>query len=422
MTDVEPAISEEVPEQTQAASAPEAVREPAPETVQPEKVAAEGAPPAAAVEAPAERSPVSPEVEPVLPQPSRALFWLTLVAAVLIAGIGSLVVQHAGPQELALIPTATPLQPTATFTPTATAAPTTSTPEVSPSATPLPSPTITPQPPRSHEVREGETLFGLSLLYNVTMDSIAALNQFDPQSPIQSGSELQIPWPTPTPPLVPLVLEINGETVIADPTGCERYEIQEGDAMSQIAARYQINFTILQQVNRLTEQSILRPGDTLCIPEITYGGILPPTPGPSPTPAGTLVAGGPTLLYPRDGAAFDMEDEPLLLQWVAVKDLASDEWYMVEVIDTSELGAHPFRGFTRENAFRLPEAWRPDRPTYHPFEWRVAIVRVVDQRADGGFIYTFGGEQSATRAFTWMGAVPTPTPTNTPTATPSPVP
>ena len=350
---------------------------------------------------------------------SSIRFWMTAATFVVIVIVGGLIVRFGGPVQLALFPTITPIRPTPSFTPTVTLPPTdTPPPTGTPTVTPPPSPTTTPRPPRTHQVTSGETLFGLSLFYGVSMESIASRNDFDVEMPIQSGQTLQIPWPTPTPPLEPMAIEISGETVIADPTNCEQYVIQEGDAISVIAARYNMNFELLQQVNRLTERSVLQPGDTICIPEVSFGGILPPTPGPSPTPSPTSFPSGPTLLYPADGVVFDLSNEPIVLQWVAVKDLAADEWYMVEVIDESVPGAHPLRGFTRQNAFQVPGRWRPHDEELHPFRWRVSIVRVTGQRDDGGFIYTFGGRSSEEGRFTWHGAIPTATPT--PTSTPSP--
>lgn len=352
---------------------------------------------------------------------SRIVFWMTSAVFLITVIIGTLIVQNSGPVQLAIVPTSTPIPPTPSFTPSVTLPPTeTSPPTDVPTETPPPADTATPEPPRVHNVTEGETLFGLSLFYNVGMDAIAEMNGLTVDMPIQSGQTLQIPAPTATPPLEPISFEINGEPVIADPTNCERYQIQEGDALSLIAARYSINFDLLLEVNRLTDQSILQPGDTVCIPEIIHGGIMPPTPGPSPTPSATSFPEGPTLLYPANGTVVQMEDEPVVLQWVAVKDIAPEEWYMVELIDRSIEGARPHRGFTRENAFQLPHTWRPTVEEEHEFGWRVSIVHVTGQREDGGFIYTFGGRSSQEGHFVWAGAIPTPTPTPTATAMPEP--
>ncbi|MBE2198231.1 MAG: LysM peptidoglycan-binding domain-containing protein, partial [Anaerolinea sp.] len=286
--------------------------------------------------------------------------------------------------------------------------------------TPSPAPTLTPQPPQPHQVNAGETLIGLSLRYRVSIESIADVSGINADAPIQIGQTLLIPWPTPTPPLAPVAVEIRGETVIADPEGCERYQVQGGDSLSGIAARYDIDFDLFLRVNRLTDAYILQPGETICIPKIIYGAILPPTPGPSPTASPTPPIPGPYLLYPVDGTAVTPPDGILTLQWAAVKDLDAAEWYMVELVDLDTPDAPVYRGFTRDTALQIPSDWRPAVPETHLFRWRISIVRVTGVRADGQFLYTYGGEASIPATFTWTGAFPTPTPT--PTATPSPTP
>jgi hypothetical protein len=47
---------------------------------------------------------------------------------------------------------------------------------------------------------------------------------------------------------------------------------------------------------------------------------------------------------------------------------------------------------------------------------------VTGQRADGDFIYKYGGRSSEDAFFAWLGAVPTATPTATPTPTQTPLP
>ncbi|MFQ5398595.1 MAG: LysM peptidoglycan-binding domain-containing protein [Anaerolineae bacterium] len=358
---------------------------------------------------------------------SRAAFWITAVFTVFIVILGSLILRFQSPTvTVALVPTSTPVPPTPTLTPTWTPLPTQTQPPTStPTITPTPAPTDTPRPPRLHAVTSGETLIGLALRYGVLVDSIAQANGFNPDAPIQVGQNLVIPWPTPTPPLVPVAVEINGETVVADPDGCDRYEIRGGDTLSAVASRYDLDqelFDLFLQVNRLSEQSILQPGDTVCIPTIVYGGTLLSTPGPTPTPSPTAPPPGPTLLYPIDGAAIEPPDGILRLQWVAVKDLAPEESYMVELRDLDEVNGLPHRGFTRDTSFAVPGSWRPTVPQVHTLQWRVSIVVVTGQRADGQPIYRYGGESSEPSTFTWLGAVPTatPLPTATATATPNP--
>ena len=355
---------------------------------------------------------------------SAALWLLTGIMVVFTAVVGFLVLRGGGSEViLALQPTFTPLPPppslTPTLTPEATETPmATDTPV--PSATPVP--TDTPQPPRFHSVANGETLFGLSLLYRVTANSIADANAVPINSPIQVGQELTIPWPTATPPLESMVLEIGGENVVADVTDCEIVTIQEGDSTYGLSAQRGVPAEAIVAVNRLTEESIqlLHPGDTLCIPRVYPGEGLPPTAGPQPTVTSTAFPAGPSLLYPVDGMEVDPPESLLRLQWVAVKDLEEDEWYMVELRDLDLLDSLPYRAFTRDSSFKVPAEWRPDLPETHELSWRVSIVKVAGKRSDGGVIYEYGGRSSEEGSFFWLGAQPTATPTLTPTPTPEP--
>lgn len=304
-------------------------------------------------------------------------------------------------------PTWTPL-PTQTSRPTAT-----------PTITPSPQPTATLQPPRLHIVTSGETLIGLAAFYRVSVESIVAENNLAGPDAIQVNQQLLIPWPTATPPLVPVAKEVNGELVIADPTDCERYTAAEGDSLSAIAVRFDVDFDLFLEVNRIDVNYVLQPGDSLCIPRIIFGASLPPTPGPSPTPTNTPPPRGPVLLYPIDNTTVQPPDGVITLQWAAVKTLAEDELYMVELTDMDEPYPIPMRGFTRSTSFQIPANWRPDVAETHQMRWRVAIVKVTDTRSDGLPVYTYGGESSDPSFFFWEGAVPTSTPTSTPTAVPT---
>jgi LysM repeat protein len=292
--------------------------------------------------------------------------------------------------------------PTLTTTPEATPVEAANEPPEEPTITPTPLPTDTPQPPRVHRVSANETLYGLSFVYSVSVDSIVELNEMGEDEAIRVNEELLIPWPTATPPLVPVSVEIGGETIIADPAGCEQYAIQSGDNLFAIAANRRIPLEALQRVNRLTDQSLIRPGDTLCIPTIIRGGLLPPTPGPSPTPTLTPPPAGPQLLFPPREATITHPDGPGLLQWAHVKALTADEYYMVELLNLAQPDSRPYRAFTRDTAVRIPLTLRPESGQTELFRWRVTIVRVTGQRADGQFTYTYGGNPSIEALFYWQ--------------------
>ncbi len=353
---------------------------------------------------------------------SRLTWLITAVIFAATAIVGAIVLQNPAPVTLALVPTSTPIPPTTTHTPTWTPLPSpTFPPTAPPTATAPPQPLPTMRPPVQITVAAGDTLVGLAFRYQVSVDSIVLLNALNPDSPlIQANRPLAIPWPTPTPPLQPVQLEVGGEQVVADPAGCERYEIQANDTLVGVADRYDVPLAALLAVNRLNVQSLIRPGDTVCIPAIVFTSLEQfATPGPSPTPGPTEPPVGPSLLYPPDGALMEPPEGPIVLQWVAVKDLAPDEWYMVALRDADDPDGRARRGFTRQTSFAVPSSWRPVVPAPRRVQWTISIVRVTGQRRDGAFIYTFGGRVSAPGLFVWPGAVPTPTPPPTPTPTPS---
>jgi LysM repeat protein len=336
---------------------------------------------------------------------------------ILIGALAIWVMQNPDEFSTVFIPTETRESPTRTLTPTWTPLPSeTPLPSATSTTTPVPRPTNTPLPPRVHQVVANDTLFSLSLRYDVSIESIAQANGISAGAGLQVSQDLVIPWPTATPPLERVAVEVGGETIVADPTNCRMYEIQGGDTFFGISARERVPLEALIEVNRLTEQSVLQPGDQICIPEILRGGVLPPTPGPSPSPTVTKPPSGPELLYPLDDATIDNQDGTLFLQWVAVKDLADEEWYMVELTDLTSVDSHPSRGFTRQTSFQVPQSWRFSRLEMHRYRWRVQIVQVTGEREDGSFIYTFGGSSSEFGHFNWLGGIPAvaPTPTQVP--------
>lgn len=365
----------------------------------------------------------SPQTKRNKPHPLALWVMAGLIGLVTLI-IGVLVLRSSdGPVVLALAPTFTPIPAAPSLTPTRTPDATeTAVPTETPTSTLTPAPTDTPQPPRFHTVAGGETMFGLSLFYRISPGSIADANGVALDAPIQVGQQLSIPWPTATPPLESLVLQINGENVVADVTDCEIVTLESGDSAYGLSAQRGVPAEAIIAVNRLTEESIqlLHPGDTLCIPRVAPGDNLPPTPGPRPSATSTAFPAGPALLYPINEAVIEPADGVLRLQWVAVKDLAPDEWYMVEVADLDVEDSLPQRAFTRDTSLQVPPSWRPDVPAEHRLRWRVSIVRKTGERSDGQMIYTYGGQSSGDAYFTWLGAQPIPTPTATPTLTPTP--
>ena len=276
-------------------------------------------------------------------------------------------------------PTLIPL-PTQTATRPPTATPTAT-------ATPLPTPTL--EPPVEYTIADGEVMLNIALRYRVSIDSIVAVNEGLSPERIVSGQTILVPRPTATPPLTAVEVVFNGETVIADPTDCVIHEIQDADTYSGIAGRYNVPLDALVAMNRLSENSILQPGDQVCIPTITIAVTSVDEASGGVFSAERPVPPQPQLLFPPENGVVDTQ--AVTLQWIADRDLGIQEWYMIEVTNLTDLTARPFRAFVQQTSFQLPETLVAAEATYR---WRVSYVLVSGERTDGEFIYAFGGPSS----------------------------
>ena len=128
------------------------------------------------------------------------------------------------------------------------------------------SPPPTPTPSVEHTVREGETLWSISLRNNVAFDQLLWLNQLQEDSLIRPGDKVKLrlrpgeaPPPTPTPQMA--------------------HRVSAGDTLLGIAVWYGLSLDQLLAYNSMTADTLIRPGDMLWIrPSVS------PTPLPSITP------------------------------------------------------------------------------------------------------------------------------------------
>jgi peptidoglycan DL-endopeptidase LytF len=130
----------------------------------------------------------------------------------------------------------------------------------------------------SHTVAAGETLWGISSRYKISVDTLRKANQL--QSEILSiGQTLIIPstGTGETPPPVPLEP--------AKPTGTQ-YTVAAGDTVWGIASRYKIDVDSLRKANQL-QSDMLSIGQTLVIPPYGTGEGAPVVPAVPSEPAKT---------------------------------------------------------------------------------------------------------------------------------------
>lgn len=264
-----------------------------------------------------------------------------------------------------------------------------------PTSTPTPIPTPTLQPPYEHQITEGEALYNISLRYAVSVNSIIAINPGLSPERIVSGRTINVPRPTATPPLVPVLVDSGEEKLLADPTDCIMHEIAEADTFFGIARKYNVPLDAILLMNRLSAETLLNPGDTVCIPTIIYNATsLEAGEGDF---GGVDISAYPTLLFPADGGEISAEANPITLQWLAQRSLVDDEWYMVEITDLSSENNRPRRAFTQSTSFQIPAIWQSDQSqkgTSISYRWRVSYVQIIDQRDDGEFVYAFSSPRS----------------------------
>lgn len=326
-----------------------------------------------------------------------------LAVLLLIVGAGAVfaVLQGInGETPVITVPTDTPT-PTATVTVTLT--PTASN-------TPTLEPTWTPLPPIEYKVAPNDTCISIAFTFNVSVNSIVILNGLPATCDTLSiGQVLLIPQPTPTPSPMP-TNTLNPTEIAAQECEKIEYEVNEGDALSSIAANYGISVASVRAYNGLTSD-IVYVGQKLIIP-LCEQMIETATPTPIPPYAAA------NLLLPADGASFTNPNDTITLQWASVGELRDNEAYAVTVEDVTDGNARKLVEYVKENKFIVPQSFRPTSTTPHVFRWSILVVRQTGTDKDtGNPIWEPAGAVSVQRVFSWIGTGSLPP---TPTATPQP--
>ncbi|MFQ5580505.1 MAG: LysM peptidoglycan-binding domain-containing protein [Nitrospiria bacterium] len=100
-----------------------------------------------------------------------------------------------------------------------------------------------------HRVRRGETVSSIARKYGVSMQALFEANSLSKRGFIRTGQHLTIS---------------NG----FDDTDIHR--VRRGESLSVIAKRYRVSLRRLIQVNNLRKTSVIRPGQTLVVPDRSY--------------------------------------------------------------------------------------------------------------------------------------------------------
>ncbi len=190
--------------------------------------------------------------------------YLVAGLAILLAVVGLiiLIVALSGPGGPlnSLFASATPTV-TLTPTPTVTRTPTpTNTATATPTITETPTITLTPTPvgPTQHTVKEGETCWGISQTYGVSMDVMMALNPGVNCATIKAGDILFIPLPGQT---LPTETPIS---LTGIPVGTYiNHTVKTGESLATIASMYNSTVDQIKKDNNITDINLIQAGTVL---------------------------------------------------------------------------------------------------------------------------------------------------------------
>jgi LysM repeat protein len=191
-------------------------------------------------------------------------------------------------------------QPTVTTTAAAvhvTNAPAADSTAVAASGTALPTPSPLPVP-RLYSVQEGDTLFDIAQKFDVTVESIVALNQISDPALIRPGQMLYIPDSNPRSVTAPTPVNPGP----GPQTSSFKYTVQEGDTLFDIALKYGVTIESVVTLNEIAIPELIHPGQVLLIPGESSAQPRPtavstskPIAGPDSSPISYTIQSGDTL-------------------------------------------------------------------------------------------------------------------------------
>jgi len=99
--------------------------------------------------------------------------------------------------------------------------------------------------PARHQVQLGETLYQIASHYRLSVTELQQLNQLKSPTDIREGQWLQLQMATKVP---------------------AQYQVQDGDTLFSIAFKFNVPAEALAELNQLTPETVLKPGQQLSLP------------------------------------------------------------------------------------------------------------------------------------------------------------
>ncbi|NIP71916.1 MAG: LysM peptidoglycan-binding domain-containing protein [Gammaproteobacteria bacterium] len=115
-----------------------------------------------------------------------------------------------------------------------------------------------------HKVRRGDTLWGISRRYGVSVRRLARWNGMAPKDYLRPGQKLVI-WVKPQPERSAGLSHVNASLPISAMIQPLRYIVRRGDSLSRIARRFRVTVNDLRKWNGLQKGRYLQPGQRLTL-------------------------------------------------------------------------------------------------------------------------------------------------------------
>jgi LysM repeat protein len=284
-------------------------------------------------------------------------------------------------------------------------------------------PTVTPEPVYVtvvHVVQQGETIDTIAAQYGVTWEVIAEANGIGKDTILAIGQELTIPTmavaPEATTGPTATTSSTSEPAQTAEPTTSTpaqvTYIVSTGDYIESIAEHFGITADQLAEANGITIDTVLQVGQELEIPNQT--ATTEPTSTPTVTPASTSTAvprdlptvrstltdttsftyQQPLLLAPVNDSVFEGADASILLNWISVGILTSNEWYQVRIWKADAQDA-PLIYYTKTTSWRPPLGFYNSESAPYTIRWQVVVVDSVtadnafDMKSPASAMYSF---------------------------------
>ena len=172
------------------------------------------------------------------------------------------------------------------------------------------------------EVQQGDSLYGISKRYRVSIAALMDLNglktpNLKPGQKIALPSNAKKPLEKPAPhqaaaaPLAaPTPSTIPAPTAAASSNWNGSYVVKNGDSLYGIARAHKTTVAELQRTNGITDALKMKPGMTLKVPAGAATADATPATSPATSSAATPAPGGVRLLNPPAGAVAPVADAP----------------------------------------------------------------------------------------------------------------